>query len=73
MMTFICLISTIEAVQKVRNIFKINNKNTRTTPLTSFPCVFIVDFEYIIVCLVFIACSKELFDIITKDISAVCN
>ena len=68
MMTFICSKSTIEAVEKVRHMSKLNNKETRTTSLTTFPCVSIAELEHIFVCLVFIAYNKELFDIITKDI-----
>ena len=34
--TFTCSKSAIETIKKVRNMFKINDKNIRTTSLTSF-------------------------------------
>ena len=66
--TFTCSNSTIETVKKVWNMFKFNNKNTRTLSLTSFwcfivnfwsyftpfSCIFIVDFEQVNVSWVFL-------------------
>ena len=44
-LSFTCSKSTIETIE-VWNIFKVNNKNTRTTPMT-FSGIFIVNFEHI--------------------------
>ena len=52
-LTFTCSKSTIKIFKKVQNMFKVNNRNTRTTPLTSFwrfapfPKVSIVDFKQV--------------------------
>ena len=39
-LTFYCLKSTIETLEKAWDMFKANNKNTRTTSLTSFWCCY---------------------------------
>ena len=44
-LTFTCSTSTIEALEKGVNMFKLNNKNTRTRSMT-FSGVFIVTFEH---------------------------
>ena len=44
--TFTCTKLTIEILQKVGNIFKDNNKNTRILPMTSG--TFTVNFEHIL-------------------------
>ena len=38
--TFTCSKLTIEPLKQVRNMFKVNNKDTRTTPLASFWCFY---------------------------------
>ena len=44
LLTFTCSKSTIETREKMRHMFKVDNKNTRTTSLTG---VFIVNLEHI--------------------------
>ena len=44
--TFPCSKSAIETLEKGVNMFKVNNKNSKTTSLTPFWCFF-VNFEYI--------------------------
>ena len=39
-LTFTCSKLTIETLKQVRNMFKVNNKDTRTTPLASFWCFY---------------------------------
>ena len=40
-LTFTCTKAALETLgRKVRNMFKVNNKNTRTTSLTSFWCFY---------------------------------
>ena len=46
-LTFTCSKSPIEAIEKGRNMFKVNNKNTRTTYFTFFSVVSIGDFEQV--------------------------
>ena len=45
-----CSKATIETLEKVWNMFKVNNKDTRTTSMTSFSSVSIVKFEQVNVC-----------------------
>ena len=39
-LTFTCSKSTMETLEKVWHMFRVNNKNIRTTSLTSFWCVY---------------------------------
>ena len=45
--TFTCSKSTTETLEEVWDIFKVNNKDTRTIPLTSFWCLSYQPWTYI--------------------------
>ena len=51
-----CSKSTIETLEQVVNMFKVNNKDTRTTPLPSFWCLYCWLWTY------FTPCSVSIFN-----------